>query len=1089
MSFVHTAFGRGQIVGEETVRGRKQYLVAGNGFKLWVDEADAQIHTGAADFDFEPAEDVNEENSTDLPYNPEPQFPVEGFSDEQTIQPNHELDADDRLSPADSLTFDEVGDREYPGPAEHLFARRTAAGFDYSPPIDPDEFLDFCKHYGLDPEDPESEETYDAENFEHTLSVGREGTRHLAGLSDKYIEITADADHYNDPVQRFRDDPIREINRVAHNLSDIHDDDRMEHYAALVDSDPMLREAAWSDVRQKAQRIRREGKMDVHDIDNNQIYATVHGDHGDYDVMIVKGGLGGNSITQWTCTCDWGRHAFKRKVLHVGRLCSHGLAGWLEMQSHELSDVAKKHPYKKRAAHDEVTLEDLIGPPYEEDHGRVPASRPRREIDPELAELLDEDYLREHGYRIADVIDDYKKFNDEYNDGHVDKATADNFISRPHQAGGIEPMEPEDVDKLYNYVEDNKTQPGRRNYEVPYTLDPDKAYKQAEVLRTSPHSLTPDLKFIPKGEDEHFVDVEEDERETTGPDQIVHFSNRRHAMPAPRGTDPDFTPRQEGGDHGDIYYGDGDWFSDYGQEPDAEDRARWRELTRQRDEKIQQYIDSTGKNPYVPEGQDDYDDFMEDMIGAGDIETDNSGPVPVHSFPSSGAAYNACQSNDSIHDGDIIHVPNEGVVGLAGTWPAAVTKQIGQLHGFKDEIHADPRLLEIDQPDYADKMTAAQFQAALEFARQHGYETGPYVKEGRRRYAGEELDPEPYRDFDGGGELLDELREESSTPLEEDFGNMRDRNDDVREIVEELREKGYDADQFVASRRRQAREWGGHLPEDLRPSSRNPDDWSDAEWEDMLLPDIDELEDAAPAIYQNIRNRKRQEREGSYGVGNQGAGPGGAFGQPGGGNWADEPFAGSGPDPKLWYESSEDYVDAHERPRYEDVTDLGDDDIIKYTEKPQQKKAWLDSPSPDWEEEMECGWCRKPLAEDNKTGFCSRKCKRESDNDMRSLDEMGAWQNEQDKLDAEFLRDASVDPIEAFYKSGAADAIKSGSRSGGGSFSDDAIAERANQFLMRTAGRNYSLAEQRELEDEEHHLGARNLDGLDLAGTHYISDL
>jgi len=124
MSFVHTAFGRGQIVGEETVRGRKQYLVAGNGFKLWVDEADAQIHTGAADFDFEPAEDVNEENSTDLPYNPKPQFPAEGFTEEQTIQPNHELDADERLSPADSLSFDSVGDREYPGPAEHLFAAR-----------------------------------------------------------------------------------------------------------------------------------------------------------------------------------------------------------------------------------------------------------------------------------------------------------------------------------------------------------------------------------------------------------------------------------------------------------------------------------------------------------------------------------------------------------------------------------------------------------------------------------------------------------------------------------------------------------------------------------------------------------------------------------------------------------------------------------------------------------------------------------------------------------------------------------------------------------------------------------------------------
>ena len=55
----------------------------------------------------------------------------------------------------------------------------------------------------------------------------------------------------------------------------------------------------------------------------------------------------------------------------------------------------------------------------------------------------------------------------------------------------------------------------------------------------------------------------------------------------------------------------------------------------------------------------------------------------------------------------------------------------------------------------------------------------------------------------------------------------------------------------------------------------------------------------------------------------------------------------------------------------------------------------------------------------------------------------------------------------------------------GGSFSDDAIAKQA-QRMLRTAGRVYSLAEQRELEQEEHHLGARNLDGLDLSGTHYL---
>lgn len=78
---------------------------------------------------------------------------------------------------------------------------------------------------------------------------------------------------------------------------------------------------------------------------------------------------------------------------------------------------------------------------------------------------------------------------------------------------------------------------------------------------------------------------------------------RRTAMPVPRGTDPDFTPHVEGGEHGDIYLGDGDWQSDYGVEPTAEDRARWLDLTRQRDERIQQYIENTGLDPYVPEWQ------------------------------------------------------------------------------------------------------------------------------------------------------------------------------------------------------------------------------------------------------------------------------------------------------------------------------------------------------------------------------------------------------------------------------------------------------------------------------------------------------
>jgi hypothetical protein len=114
-----------------------------------------------------------------------------------------------------------------------------------------------------------------------------------------------------------------------------------------------------------------------------------------------------------------------------------------------------------------------------------------------------------------------------------------------------------------------------------------------------------------------------------------------------------------------------------------------------------------------------------------------------------------------------------------------------------------------------------------------------------------------------------------------------------------------------------------------------------------------------------------------------------------------EPYEGSGGHQRDWIGTSEDYVNEHEKPRYEDLTEQPDDDIIKYTEN--------DHPP------------------------------------------QGPGQKQ------------------------------------GGRFTDDDIASQAQGFL-RTAGRNFSMAEQRALEDEEHHLGARNLDGLDLSGTHYEDD-
>ena len=53
---------------------------------------------------------------------------------------------------------------------------------------------------------------------------------------------------------------------------------------------------------------------------------------------------------------------------------------------------------------------------------------------------------------------------------------------------------------------------------------------------------------------------------------------------------------------------------------------------------------------------------------------------PIWIFDSSGEAYDACQCRDEIKTGHILIVPNEKVVGIAHTWPIAVTVERGNLH-------------------------------------------------------------------------------------------------------------------------------------------------------------------------------------------------------------------------------------------------------------------------------------------------------------------------------------------------------------------------------------------------------------------------
>ncbi len=54
----------------------------------------------------------------------------------------------------------------------------------------------------------------------------------------------------------------------------------------------------------------------------------------------------------------------------------------------------------------------------------------------------------------------------------------------------------------------------------------------------------------------------------------------------------------------------------------------------------------------------------------------------VHLFNSTGEAYDATQCSEEVRDGHILLIPSEQVVGLAHTWPVAITKSFGKLHTF-----------------------------------------------------------------------------------------------------------------------------------------------------------------------------------------------------------------------------------------------------------------------------------------------------------------------------------------------------------------------------------------------------------------------
>ena len=94
--------------------------------------------------------------------------------------------------------------------------------------------------------------------------------------------------------------------------------------------------------------------------------------------------------------------------------------------------------------------------------------------------------------------------------------------------------------------------------------------------------------------------------------------------------------------------------------------------------------------------------------------------VQVHTFDSTGEAYDTSQWRDDIHDGDVLVVPSEKVVGfLNAAWPCAVTATPGNFHQLTDP-DGGPAPESWDRSD-ATAARSAGWSKAREIANQRGW--------------------------------------------------------------------------------------------------------------------------------------------------------------------------------------------------------------------------------------------------------------------------------------------------------------------------------------------------------------------------------
>ena len=135
---------------------------------------------------------------------------------------------------------------------------------------------------------------------------------------------------------------------------------------------------------------------------------------------------------------------------------------------------------------------------------------------------------------------------------------------------------------------------------------------------------------------------------------------------------------------------------------------------------------------------DDNDEYVEWSMHQGELgrhapAISEGFGISVHTFPDSRSAYDATQTGQwyddatdsevEVKNGDILVIPDEGVVGLCSTWPVAVTANAGQLHAMKSEYATPEDIAEVT------KLPLAAVQVAFQKAQELGFETVGNIQE------------------------------------------------------------------------------------------------------------------------------------------------------------------------------------------------------------------------------------------------------------------------------------------------------------------------------------------------------------------------